>query len=59
LISLHHAIQFIADLRLQKFRARDAHAVFARERTFELQNQRGNFVGDLPEFFQILRTLQI
>ena len=30
-----------------------AHAVLGGERTFELTHQRGSFVCDLPEFFQI------
>ncbi len=56
---LHQAIQFIADLGFQKFRARDADAMFARQRTLELGNEHGDFIGDLPEFLQIIGPLQI
>ena len=56
---LHHVEKFLADLRRQKFRARNANAVFTRERAFELGDQRGNCVGNLPEFPEIAGALQI
>src|SRR4029453_2234673 len=49
----HHLQQLIAKLVAHIFGARDAHAVLGRERTFELTHQRGSFICDLPEFFQI------
>jgi hypothetical protein len=49
----HHFQQLIAKLVAHIFGARDANAVFGRERTFELTHQRGSFVCDVPEFFQI------
>src|SRR5437762_7394387 len=49
----HHLQQLIAKLVAHIFGARDANAVLSGERTFELTDQRGGFVCDLPEFFQI------
>ena len=55
----HHSEQLIAELLAHVFRARDADAVLGGERTFELPHQRGGLIGDLPEFFQIGRAVQI
>ena len=49
----HHFQQLIAKLVAHIFGARDANAVLSGQRTFELTHQRGSFVCDLPEFFQI------
>ena len=49
----HHLQQLIAKLVAHIFGARDADAVLGGERTFELTHQRGSFIRDLPEFFQI------
>src|SRR5437762_10151331 len=49
----HHLQQLIAKLVAHIFGARDADAVLCGERTFELTHQRGSFICDLPEFFQI------
>src|SRR5262245_40473583 len=55
----HHLEQLVAKLVAHIFGARDAYAVLGRERTFELTHQRGSFIGDLPEFFQIGGTVHI
>ena len=49
----HELVNFFAHLRLEIFGARNADAVFAAQRSFELQHQRGHLVGNLPVFFQI------
>ena len=55
----HHFQQLIAKLVAHVFGARDAHAMLGGERTFELTDQGGSFVCDLPEFFQIGGAVQI
>src|SRR2546423_153480 len=55
----HHLQQLIAKLVAHIFGARDADAVLGGERTFELTHQRGSFICDLPEFFQIAGAVQI
>ena len=55
----HQIEQFVAQLLRHEFGARDADAVLGRERSFELPDQRRRLVGKLPEFFQIVRAVQI
>src|SRR5438874_567398 len=55
----HHLQQLIAKLVAHIFGARDADSVLGGERTFELTHQRGSFICDLPEFFQIGGAVQI
>ena len=33
--------------------------MFRCERTFELRHERSDFIGDLPEFFQVVAAVQI
>ncbi len=55
----HHFEQLVPELLAHVFRARDADAVLGGERTFELPHQRRRLIGDLAEFFQIGRAMQI
>ena len=55
----HELVNFFAHLFLEILGAGNAHAVFAAQRSFELQHERSHFVGNLPVFFQILRAVQI
>src|SRR6266511_6319425 len=55
----HDAEQLVSELLAHVFGARDADAVLSRERTLELPHQRRRLIGDLPEFFQIGRAMEI
>ena len=55
----HRAEQFVTELFAHVFRARDADAVFGRQRTFELLNKSRSLIRNLSEFFQIGGAVQI
>ena len=50
----HDVQKIFAELFAHEFGARHAHAMFARQRAFELQNQRGYLVRELAEFLKVL-----
>ena len=51
--------QVVAELIVHVLGARDADAVLGGERPFELSHQCGGLIGNLPEFFQVARGMQI
>ncbi len=55
----HQQKHLFADLLLEKFRSRNAHAVLTGERSVELPHQRGNFPGNLAELFQVRGRVQV